>query len=65
MRLRTEDPVDGQGKIRPVRDTDYVGQPVVAHIVEMPCGFYVFHGEQCVHRDSHTEAMGYVERIRD
>ena len=64
MRLSIREPVDGAGKIRPVADNDYVGQPVVAHIAAMECGMYVFHGDQCVHCDSLSEAMGYIERLR-
>lgn len=64
MRLKINDPVDAQGKIRPIADTDYVGQPVVAHIVALECGMYVFHGVECVHCDSLSDAMGYIEQVR-
>lgn len=64
MRLAIREPIDGQGRIRPVADNDYIGQPVVAHMVTMECGIYIFHGDQCEHFDSLSEAMGYVERLR-
>ncbi len=64
MRLTTRDPIDKHGKITPVCDVEYVGQPVVAYIITLEDGFYVSMNHTMVKRESWTEAMGYVERVR-
>lgn len=62
MRLRTLDPIDKNGRIRPVADTKMVGHPVVAYIIWLEDGFWVSRNHAIVKRESLSEAMGYIER---
>ena len=65
MKLKMLDPIDAEGKIKPVADTEYVGQPVVAYLIELVDGFYVSMNHTIAKRGSLTEAMGYIERVRN
>ena len=62
--MKLLDPIDKEGKIRPVADPEYVGHPVVAYVTSLFDGHYVFMKDQCVRRDSITEALGYVDNVR-
>jgi len=64
MRLKTLDPIDTGGKIRPVADTEFVGTPVVAYVIWLEDGFYVSMDHAMVFRESLGDAMGYIERKR-
>ena len=64
MRLKTLDPIDKHGKIRPIADDDYVGTPVVAYIIWLEDGFFVSMDHAMAFRESLGDAMGYIERKR-
>lgn len=57
-------PIDKNGKIRPISDPEYVGHPVVAYLVTLEDGHYVFYKDQCIRRDNISECISYVERQR-
>ena len=61
-RLRMEDPIDTNGKIRPIADLQMTGHPVVAYIIYLEDGFYVSMEHAMVKRESLSESMGYIER---
>ena len=62
--MKLLEPIDKDGKIRPVADPEYVGHPVVAYIASMYDGHYLFFKDQCVRRDSVTDALAYIEKVR-
>lgn len=64
MRLRIEDPIDKAGKIRPIADTEFVGEPVVAYVIFLDDGFYVSMDHTMFRRNSLGEALGYIEQKR-
>jgi hypothetical protein len=59
--IKIDSPVDRYGRIRPVIDTDYVGQPVVGYVVRMEDGFYaIADRDDCRREESITDAASYV-----
>jgi len=64
MKLKLRDPIDAGGKIKPVADTEFVGQPVVAYLIELVDGYYVSMNHTMAKRGSFTEAMTWIENQR-
>lgn len=62
MEMEIGKPVDRHGKLRPVVHPEYVGHPVVGHIVYLPCGLYALVGQDCRRFETETEAVAYLER---
>ena len=52
-------------RIIPVHDRDWVGHPVVGHVVEQPdSGFYaITHRDECKRHDSLHDAINYIGRL--
>jgi len=57
------EPADRNGRIIPIRDNDYVGRPIIGHVVRMDDGIYSFTDrDECVKHDTENKAIEFIER---
>ncbi len=63
MSITKAEPVDRYGRIVPIRAEEYVGRPVIGHVIRMEDGFYaVTAADECQHFESQNNAIAFVER---
>jgi hypothetical protein len=61
--MTVAEPEDRYGRIMPVKDDTYVGQPVVGYVIRMEDGFFAITArDECVKYKSKSEAVEAVEK---
>jgi hypothetical protein len=61
--MKRGDPRDRYGRIIPIHDDDYIGEPIIGFVIRMEDGFYtVTSRDECDKHDTFDAAVSFIRK---